>query len=433
MTIKNKMNDLYELHCHLYGCLKEEDLQWLGQRKTPRWEIFKNSYKTLYQKEPDLEILYKNKIFSNSILNEVQKNILRKFYIMEKTDSNSFLVFQNKFDFIISLSHTDPEELQELTKRVLYRQKEFYSEYRMMFSPKITQIEFKEKVKALVESFDYMEKEIVPKKAKLIISLNREYPLYEWQYEIIKEIKKNSNSLIGIDFAGKEEGFPPKEKFKFVQQVHKDNQSSKPILILYHVGESFNDKTPASAIRWILEIQENYVHRIGHAIALAYTEDKIQDKIFNEILEERKDHLNFLILLYEKGENWIPIDYIKKEKKRIENYQNSYPVVYKDIEKKLYLDFLEYSITILKKQNVIIESCPTSNLRICGFSPLKFFVEKGLNVCLGADDPSIFDTTLEKEFEFAQSILSPKEVKKIKENNKKYSGEFLLKEIYKKD
>lgn len=426
------MNDLYELHCHLYGCLIEEDLQWLGKRKNPRWEIYQNSYKALYKKEPDLKILYKNKIFSNSYLNDFQKNILKKFYVMETNEPNSFLVFQNKFDFIISLSHTDPEELQEITKRILYRQKEFYSEYRMMFSPKITQIEFKEKVLALVESFDSMEKKIIPKKAKLIISLNREYPLYEWQYEIIKEISNNSNSLIGIDFAGKEEGFPPKEKKRFFQRVHRENQNSKPILLLYHVGESFNDKTPASAIRWILEIQENKIHRIGHAIALAYTEDKIQNKTFFEILEERKDHLDFLALLYEKGENWIPIDYVKKEKNKIEKHlQDTYPVVYEDQEKKIYLDFLEYSLNRLKELNVIIESCPTSNLRICGFSPLKFFVDKSLNICLGADDPSIFNTTLEKEFEFAQSILSPLEVNQIKENNKKFSGEFLVKEIYK--
>ncbi|MFN3603073.1 MAG: hypothetical protein ACK4UJ_00015 [Leptonema sp. (in: bacteria)] len=419
--------NLYELHTHLYGCLVEEDLQWLGQRRTPRWEIYINSFKKIYGYEPKIEILYKNQIFSNSKLNQYQKRILRKFYRMDPTKFG-FLQFQNCFDFIIALSNTDPEELQEITKRVLSRQEEIYAEYRMMFSPFIKETEFKEKVSGLVEAFDSLETKIYPKQAKFIISLNREYPLYEWQYEIIKSLQKKTKNLIGIDFAGKEEGFPPKEKRNFIKKVLKENQSSKPLLLTYHVGESFTDKTPASTIRWILELQEMGVHRIGHAVALAYTEEKVQNKTFREIFSERKDYLNFLYSLYEKGEKWIPIDFLKKEEK----LQNSsyIDIVYEGLEKKLYLDFLEYSLHFLRSHGAVIESCPTSNQKICGFSPLKFFVDAGLKVCLGADDPSILGTTLKKEFDYAKKILGKELTETIKKNNQNYCGVELLKKLY---
>ncbi len=105
-------------------------------------------------------------------------------------------------------------------------------------------------------------------------------------------------------------------------------------------------------------------------------------------------------------------------------------VPYEGKEKKLYLNFLEYTIDVIKKNNTIIESCPTSNIRICGFSPLKFFVDSGLNVCLGADDPSILDTTLEKEFEYVKSILGSETAELIKKNNQEFCGVQLLKKFY---
>ncbi len=424
------MNDLYELHTHLYGCLTEEDIQWLGRRKQPRWEIYKNSFLNTYSYEPDLSILKTYQIFSNEFLTEEKKQILKKFYVMDST-KYGFLEFQTCFDFIISLSYTDPEELREISKNIILRQKEIYTEYRMMFSPKISPYEFSEKLKALVEIFDIMEKQIYPKQAKLIISLNRENPLYEWQYEIVKKIQNSSDALIGIDFAGKEEGFPPKEKKEFIKKVLNDNKRNKPLLITYHVGESFSDKTPASAVRWILETVKMGVHRIAHAVALAYTEERIQNKVFYEISVERKDQLEFFLSLYETGERWIDTDYIQKQKKNLE-YQNFYliHVPYEGKEKKLYLNFLEYTIDVIKKNNTIIESCPTSNIRICRFSPLKFFVDSGLNVCLGADDPSILDTTLEKEFEYVKSILGSETAELIKKNNQEFCGVQLLKKFY---
>ena len=64
----------------------------------------------------------------------------------------------------------------------------------------------------------------------------------------------------------------------------------------------------------------------------------------------------------------------------------------------------------VRRTGAVIESCPTSNLRIAGLSeprhhPLRRFLEAGLPVVLGADDPGLFATTLEEEFAKARALF----------------------------
>jgi len=422
--------NLYEVHTHLYGCLDEDDLNWLGSRKPPRWEIYKNSFYKLNKAYPNIEFLYQNQIFQTPKLNENQKNILRSYYVFDSSKPKNFLHFQLCFDFIIALSHTDPEELKEIALRVFHKQKEYYSEYRMMFSPKASANEFKEKTLALIEGFKEANKN--PSKiSKLIISLNREYPNYEWQYQVLKEIQKEfpNDILVGIDFAGNEENDSPINKFDFIETVKKDKQ----FVLLYHVGEILGNKTPASTVRWILWAHQMGVHRIGHAVALAYDETKVANQTYIEHTKERLDHLMFLAQLYEIENQWIPIDYVKQEIERVKNHpQETIEIFYKEKELKLYLDFLNFCVEKLKR-SAIIESCPTSNLAISGFSPLPFFEKHQFCVCLGADDPSIFNTSLEKEFQIAKNMVeNPSYIEQIKKNNQAFCSINLLKMIQNK-
>ncbi len=414
------MNELYEIHTHLYGCLDIDDILWLGKRKKPRWEIFENSYQRIFGHKPDIEILYKENVFTASVLNERQKEILRSFYVFDYSKPTGFLNFQICFNFIIALSHTDPDELKEIVFRIVQNQNEKYSEYRMMFSPFISISEFEEKVISLIEGFNYVKKIFSNKEAKLILSLNREYPLYERQYEVLKEIHKidREKILVGIDFAGYEEEYPPNEKKDFIQKVKKDNL----FCVLYHVGESFQKISPASSIRWIEEISKMEVHRIGHAVSLGITEEMIKNKIFKEKVNERIDHLNYLENLYNQGESWIPIDSVKSLKKNIQDNLELIKIQYSDLEYRIFFDFREYVLEQLRMRKSVIESCPTSNMKIAGFSPLPFFISNNLEVCIGADDPGVLDTSLEKEFEIALFLLKDQGIiDKIKENNKKYS------------
>lgn len=67
----------------------------------------------------------------------------------------------------------------------------------------------------------------------------------------------------------------------------------------------------------------------------------------------------------------------------------------------------------------MIESCPTSNLRIGGVPdptahPIHRFLASGVNLAICADDPGIFDTSLAQEVDWvltqtnmdAQSLLT---------------------------
>ena len=72
----------------------------------------------------------------------------------------------------------------------------------------------------------------------------------------------------------------------------------------------------------------------------------------------------------------------------------------------------------VKKTGAVIESCPTSNLRIAGLTepgnhPLVRFLRAGLPVVIGADDPGILDTDLNLEFEEAAAWtgVAPRDIK----------------------
>ena len=70
---------------------------------------------------------------------------------------------------------------------------------------------------------------------------------------MVKELAlgPNGESLTGIDFCFLEEGFPPKDKAELFRavQTFNDEHPERALAILYHVGESFADKSLESAVR----------------------------------------------------------------------------------------------------------------------------------------------------------------------------------------
>ena len=108
--------------------------------------------------------------------------------------------------------------------------------------------------------------------ARYIISVRRSTAQqdYEWVQELMDENPELIPTIVGIDFADIEEGYPPKDNRALFQRVHKDNQEhpERALEITYHVGESYFDKSLESAIRWCHEVAEMDARRLGHAIAL---------------------------------------------------------------------------------------------------------------------------------------------------------------------
>ncbi|RMG58769.1 MAG: hypothetical protein D6722_23190, partial [Bacteroidetes bacterium] len=214
------MNGTYgriELHSHLYGCLGLDELYWLHDRKEPRKEIFTESYKKCYGRTPDWELLFSKTSEGKRYLESCyyfsgEKERLKKFNTTHRRQAGNFEAFQCAFDLVISLSHTDPEELHEIALRVANTEEADFAEYRMLFSPLETESSWKEKVAALAEGLFAASRQ-TGKELRLAMSLVRRPDLAERQYQWLRELQSSNgtvaNVLSGIDFCATEEGYPP--------------------------------------------------------------------------------------------------------------------------------------------------------------------------------------------------------------------------------
>ena len=422
--LKKQMPALYELHTHLYASLGIEDLYWLAKRKKPRWEIFTRSYFSLYKKEPCI-----NGLFANT--EESQVRLHSYFHFQGKT---GFRAFQTCFDFLIALSHIDIEEIIEVCLRAVQKEKAEYAEYRMMFPASLSSAEFCEKSAAFCKGLFLAEKKTSPKKKlRAVLSLSRENTLAFKQYEAIQNLlEKNElvrKFLVGIDFCHQEEGHPPKGKEAFFRKVLKDNRKNpdRALAVLYHVGESYTDKSVESAARWVVEAAWMGVHRLGHAVALGVSPQLYLGKELKECPEERlaqiafeKKHADSL----QAAGFEVHIEKLAEEEKSIQEKPHSWIVHYYDEKriKKLRI-FQDWAMEQVKKTKAVIECCPSSNLAVCGLGspvhhPLLRFLKKGLPLVIGADDPGILDTNLQKEYERISQWpgITKDMLKKLQEN-----------------
>lgn len=422
-----------ELHNHLYGSISSKKLFEIGQKNSsPRWFIFEELYKQLYGKNLSLEDFWK--IYDTP---EKFKNI----YLFNK--QAPFLEFQCKFNLIIALTRFDETEIQEVTREIVgehFAEGIRYIEYKITYSPLATKADYHSKTIALCTGLQLGEKDSPGIEARLIITFHRGGNFreqYEWMKELMSENELVRKYLVAIDFSSMEEGFPPKDKKEFFSKVLKDNafDPKKALAITYHVGESFADKTPLSAIRWILESCLSGVHRIGHAIALGENPSKYEGKIRKEKKTERIDHLQFLIKYYEEISGfgkWGDLSELKIELEILEKSNLEYYEILMD-EKYIreISQFQEYGFSVLQKMGTVIESCPTSNYLIGMIEtysnlPLKKFVEKDIKLTIGADDPGIFDTNLQNEYVIAENIgVSQEKLEIIREKSFSYKSEIL--------
>ena len=181
----------------------------------------------------------------------------------------------------------------------------------------------------------------------------------------------------------------------------------RALAILYHVGETFEDKSLESAIRWVQEAAELGAHRLGHAIALGIDPDAYGAHARTETASEHIDQLGYDLkhadALRRSG---VPIDEVA-----IESEIGHLRTLPGDTELTVEYDAprLEevrrrqaFAADRIKATGAVVEVCPTSNRRIGGIDdpdhhPVHRFLEWGVPFVVGSDDPGIFDTTLADE------------------------------------
>jgi adenosine deaminase len=427
----NQMNNQFiELHSHLYGCLDAETLFKIGLKNpNPRWNLFIPDYEKLFQKKINSENFF-------SDYSDIQS--FKDLYYF--SNPSSFSEFQAKFNLIIALSKFDIEEIYQVSEEVLKQnilKNIVFSEFRIMYSTLSTEKIVQEKTKAMCEGLSSASsyKGI----GRAVVSLHRDkdpFEQYKWLKELMVKSKSVQETLVGLDFCHIEEGFPPDDKISFFEEVLKDNKAEpeSSLSILYHVGESFKDKTPQSTCRWIIVASESGSHRLGHCIALGLPSKYFLNKTINEVWIERKKYLEFLIERYEEirefGEFKSKIE-IEYDYKKILHSSGIVQIEFRDIEVLELEGIQNYCFHVLKKQRTVVETCPTSNRLIGGileeeYLPIHRFIQEDVPLTIGSDDPGILNTDLILEYDYCLKLgISKEKLEKIQRQSFLYTSEKL--------
>ena len=222
----------------------------------------------------------------------------------------------------------------------------------------------------------------------------------------------HGESVTGVDFCYVEEGFPPKDKREFFAAVHEFNERhpERALAILYHVGESFTDKSLESAVRWVHEAAAFGAHRLGHAIALGVDPGVYGAHERSESVDERLDQIGY-DLEHAEGlrARGVRVDEsaLARERDALRAGPRDHRVahVYDAARLADVRARQDFAMARVRATGAVVEVCPTSNLRIGGIAdplhhPVHRFLEAGVPFVVASDDPGIFDTTVRDELDW---------------------------------
>ena len=414
---------LADLHTHLYGCIDSADFLAFLLDRDVNWTAYNDNFQKVYGHCPPIA----------EILERCRRGIadaraeFHRLFVFGDDDAGNFDRFQAKYDILLHGSASTAFSRNEVPLSALVndvclfihktvarqRQRRIgYLEQRITLGRRYTQAQAKELLLAMLSVYaEYQDSDIQP---RLAISLPRENPWPAW--EVVREmaLTPSGRFLTGIDFCFFEEGHPPKEQRELFNSVKDFNESypERALAILYHVGESFNDKSLESAVRWVHETAEFGAHRLGHAIALGVHPDRYGNHSRSESVEERIDQLGY-DLRHRDGlaKHGVHVDVagIAEELERIRVFPADHRLTVQYDDRKL--DELrqrqKYAIGCIRQLGAVIEVCPTSNRRIGGISnpehhPVKQFLSNNAPFVIATDDPGIFGTTLSDEIDWVR-------------------------------
>ncbi len=431
----------HDLHVHLYGCLSAEMLWELARSKPViDWKEFEEGYEAQFGSRPNMEALFQDP-------SETGLSQFRELYWVDRP--GPFGKFQAKFNLIKAVANLkDVSEAAHLTREIcqLHMQEGLrHVEYRMLFPPWVEISGFRQLVDCMCQELKRFEEETEGQfQGRFSLSLPRteQGPVqYQWLHELMKEVPHVGAMTTSVDFCFIEEGYPPKHKRDLFHEILKDNQRNPKhaLAILYHVGESFADKSLESAVRWIHESAEIGAHRLGHAIALGLPPELYLDHTSSETVEERLDQIEY-DLEHQIGLEafGVPIDreVLQAERDRLVLQDRTDRVQLKyDATRVLTIRRRQdYVMECFRTKSVCVESCPTSNLNIGMIAdpahhPLHRFLKAGFPVVIASDDPGIFHTTLADEIAWVRQHITNDEtlLTQLANNSRQFRSEVLSK------
>jgi adenosine deaminase len=423
---------LAELHLHLYGTIRPDDyLERLGAREVD-WRWYEATFERAYgAPSPLRDILARHRAGDPAA-----REAFRRLFVFGDEDAGSFDRFQAKFNLLINGSefmnaargaHGDPvpalaEEVDFFVARMLAdqrRQGVAYAEQRLLLGKAFSNERAKRLLEPILARYARAADEGLC--ARLALSLPREDP---WPgFDLVRELADGPHGehVTGVDFCFVEEGHPPREQRELFAAVHEWNERrpERALAILYHVGESFIDKSLESAVRWVQESAELGAHRLGHAIALGVDPEVYGEHEREETVAERLDQIAY-DLAHAEGlrARGVPVDEagLGRERETLRRRKSDECVVHRYGAARLaeVRARQEYAMARVRATGAVVEVCPTSNLRIGGIAdplhhPVHRFLEHGVPIVVASDDPGIFDTTVRDELAWVarEAALEP--------------------------
>jgi adenosine deaminase len=418
---------LLELHLHLYGCIRAPRLlEMIARARDPHWSHYERQYERAFGRPSPARA-----IVARHLAGDPQAAAdFERLFVFGDDDAGSFAKFQAKFDLVTVASRVGfayreeehvPEalaEIRDVARTVLDDQAVegiTHAEQRFFFGREAPLPFVERGLRTLLEV--YREERRLA--ATLAASLPRDDPWGHW--EIVQRLAESElgSHLTGVDFCFVEEGHPPKEKRALFEAVHAHNRArpDRALAILYHVGESFEDKSLESAVRWVHEAAELGAHRLGHAIALGVEPEAYGGQegrhVRREGTWERRDQIRYDLRHFDDlVAAGVALDRtaLARELESLEGRDEIRDVVYDRARLHEVRLRQRFAMRDVKRLGAVIEVCPTSNLRIGGLRdhghhPIHRFAEEGVPFVIGSDDPGIFGTTLERELDWAKEQL----------------------------
>lgn len=410
-----------ELHIHTGGGLYADDLLELGKDfyREIDWELFIKGFEETFGIRPDPIELYEDALHGG----ESGRQRFQHYYVYGHADAGDFARFQAKFNFLICVYWHWRQTLQredEVLRQIVERHRREgidYIEYRGMASIGPEEPEaFIAYHRSHAQTLRQASRNGMT--ARYVISLPRWAPLesYNLVLQLLEIYPELQSTIMGIDFCFFEEGYPPSSVKPLFEKLAQDNQlhPERALEVVYHVGESFFDKSLESAVRWCHDIAEMGARRLGHAIALgldptvAVARRPHAHEI--ELVSERLAQIEYDVVHRDALTAYgIPIrtDALEREWEQLQHrlpgdtVTRPYsPERFHEVRRRQ-----AYALDCLTQLGTVIETCPTSNLRVGGVPspehhPMHRFLRSGVNLAIGADDPGIFNSPLAEEVDW---------------------------------
>ena len=410
-----------ELHVHVAGCLYPEDLLTLGEAiyEEIDWTRYVESYEQAYGVHPDPHALFADAL-ANGRADQPQ---FRQQVLFGEADSGDFDRFQAKFNLLGTMYVHWRQVLQreqEVLHQIVARHRREgldYVEYRTLVGNTAADPEgFLHFHRTHAQAIQSANGHGLT--ARYLIGIPRDEPLtaYALVQRLFDENPELVPTIVGLDFCAYEEGYPPQGVQDFFTRLHQDNANNpqRALEVVYHVGESYFDKSLESAIRWCHQAAEMGARRLGHAIALgldpavaiARRPHAHEAELVSERLAQIAYDLQHRQALTQYG-IMVDVASLEQEGERLQQLAGD-ALIERPYTPQRLAEIRHRQAFVLDQLTAlgtVIESCPTSNLRIGGVPapdvhPIHRFLKSAVNLVIGADDPGIFDSPLAAEIEW---------------------------------